>query len=464
MRPGKVALLVGVLLAGSVIEGAYQVRERVGAGAFGWMTSGGRFRGPSFTYESEHSVPVAEGTRASVANAFGNVEVRPGPPGVVDVKLRKVVYLPNDAKARALADRLVVQTELIGGALHVTTNRAELEREVDSIGPFRMDSIGFETHLVLRVPPGTEVDVKDEHGDIDVAEVGSATLDGAYGDVQLHQVSRNASVTLRHGDATLSHVGGDLVLDTSYGDIDVSDVAGAVRAAQAHGDVKTARTGGLSLETQYGDLDADTVAGDLEVRGAHSAVAAQDVRGKADVESSYDAVALTRVGGDARVKVEHGEVRLTAIRGAASVETSYDDAHFEDIGGALTATVEHGAVHASRIAAGARVTAQGDDVVLDGFKGDVWVQAERGDVRLTPDGPLGGGVTAKSTYGDVQLDVPAGSRFELRAASDSSDLEISLPGLVVSETSDKRVLGRLGDGGGVVELTASHGAIHVAEK
>ncbi len=464
MRPGKVALLVGVLLGGSAIETAYQVRERLGAGPFSWATFGGRHRGPSFTYETESQTPVTEGTRTSIANSFGDVQVRAGSPGVVDVKLRKVVYLHDDAKARAFADRLVVKAEIVDGALHVTTNRADLEREVESVGPFRVDSIAFETHLVVRVPPGTEVEVEDEHGDIDVAEAARATIDSAYGDLELHHVSRDAKVTLRHGNAKLSHVGGDLELDASYGDVELAEIAGAVRLVQAHGDVKTVRTGALTLETQYGDLEADEVGGDLEVRGAHSAVKARGIQGKADVESSYDDVDLGTVSGTARVKVEHGEVRLAGVRGAAEVETSYDDAILEDIGGAVTVNVEHGAVHASRIAAGARVKAQGDDVVVEGFKGGVEAEAQRGNVRLTPDGPFTGNVKAKSSYGNVDLDVPAGSAFELRAASDSADIEIDVAGFAASEKDDKRVVGRRGDGGVLLELEASHGSVRVNEK
>lgn len=464
MRPRKVALLVGVLLAGGVIESAYQVRERLGAGPFGWATFGNRSRGPSFAYQSATQAPLPDGAAAAIENAFGDVEVRPGAPGVVDVTLRKVVYLQDDAKARAFADRLVVKTELVDGTLHVTTNRSELEREVESVGPFRFDSIGFDTHLVVRVPPGTDVDVKDQHGDVDVAEVGSATIEVGYGDLQLHQVSRHAKAAVRHGDTHVSHVGGDLDLDASYSDVELADVAGASRVVAAHGDVKTARTGRLNVETQYGDLESEAVGGDLEVRGAHSAVAVKDVQGKADVESSYDGVSLTRVSGDARVKVEHGEVRLTAIRGAASVETSFEDAVFEDIGGALTATVEHGAVRATRIAAGARVKAQGDDVELDGFKGSIEAEAQRGNVTLVPDGPVSDAITARSSFGNVELAVPAGSRFELQATSDADDIDVSAAGVVILAKSKNTFTGRLGEGGPRVELSANHGNVQVNDR
>ncbi len=464
MRPGKLVLLVGVLAAGGVIETAYRVRERIDAGPFGWVVLGGRFQGPAFSYEAMETRAVPEDTRAAVENAFGSVEVRAGAPGAVEVKLRKVVFLPNEAKARAFADRLVVRTELADGVLHVSTNRAELEREVGPIGPFRFDSIGFETHLSLRVPPGTEVEVKNEHGAVDVAEVASATIESSHDDVTLRDVAGAAKLSISHGDASIEKIAGDLEISARYGDVTLTDAASAVRISQAHGDVKSLRTGRLKLETQYGDLSAEDVRGDLEVRGEHAAVTASRVQGRADVETSYDDVKLANVGADARVKVEHGAANLSDIKGAASVETSYADVNIEQVGGSVTATVEHGSLRAARIASGARVKAEGDDVWLDGFRGPVEAEAQRGSVRLVPDGPLVGSLSASATYGDVQLQVPPGSRFELHATTDSGELDVSVPGLTTSQASKRRLVGRLGEGGGLVQLSASHGDVRVSRR
>ena len=464
MRPGKVVLLVGILAAGGGIETAYRIRERIDAGPFGWVVLGGRFQGPSFSFEASETREVPSGTRAAVENAFGTVDVRPGASGAVEIKLRKVVFMLNEAKAREFADRLVVRTEFTGGVLHVTTNRAELERDIEPIGPFRFDSIGFETHLSLRVPPGTEVEVKNEHGAVDVAEVASATIEGSHGDVKLRDVAGPAKVSVSHGDASIEKVSGELEISARYGDVTLADANSAVRINQAHGDVTTVRTGRLSLETQYGDLAAADVRGDLQVRGEHTAVTASRIQGGADVETSYDDVDLTDVGADARVKVEHGAANLSDIKGAATAETSYDDVDIEQVGGAVSASVEHGSVRASRIAAGARVKAEGDDVLLDGFRGPVEAEAQRGSVRLVPDGPLVGSLSASATYGDVQLQVPPGSRFELHATTDSGSLEIAVPGLTTSEASEQRMVGRLGEGGALVQLSASHGDVRVSPR
>ena len=464
MKPGKVVLLVGILAAGATIETADRIRARVDVGPFGWVALGGRFQGAAFTYEATEKKDVPAGTRAAVENGFGTVDVRPGAPGVIEVKLRKVVFMPKEAKAREFADRLVVRSELAGGVLRVTTNRAELEREVEPIGPFRFGSIGFETHLSVRVPPGTEVEVKNEHGIVDVAEVASARIESSYDDVKLRDVAGTANVSVSHGDATIDKITGELQISARYGDVTLADASAGVKINQAHGDVTTARTGRLSLETQYGDLSSEDVRGDLQVRGEHSAVTASRIQGGADVETSYDDVKLTDVGADARVKVEHGGATLSGIKGAATAETSYNDVDIEQVGGAVTASVAHGSVRASRIAAGARVKADGDDILLDGFRGPVEAEAQRGSVRLVPDGPLVGSLSARATYGDVQLQVPPGSRFELQATTDSGSLDVTLPGLTTSESSETRLVGRLGEGGSLVQLSASHGDVRISPR
>jgi len=75
-----------------------------------------------------------------------------------------------------------------------------------------------------------------------------------------------------------------------------------------------------------------------------------------------------------------------------------------------------------------------------------------------------GSLSATATYGDVQLQVPAGSRFELHAAADSGALDVTLPGLTTSESSEQRLIGRLGEGGALVQLRASHGDVRISQR
>jgi hypothetical protein len=84
-------------------------------------------------------------------------------------------------------------------------------------------------------------------------------------------------------------------------------------------------------------------------------------------------------------------------------------------------------------------------------------------VRLVPDEPVAASIKASASYGNVRLQVPGGSRFELHASADPGDLSVSVPGLSLVEQSQQRVRGTLGQGGPHVELQSRHGDVKVTE-
>ena len=116
-------------------------------------------------------------------------------------------------------------------------------------------------------------------------------------------------------------------------------------------------------------------------------------------------------------------------------------------------------MEASGLAKGATVRTTGGDVSLDGFTGRVEVEVERGSARLSPRAALAAEVTVSATQGEVRLEVPDGSRFDLDAESRRGELSTEVPGLTTSQTGGEpgrahRVAGKLAGGGVAVRLRA----------
>src|SRR5262249_15270673 len=146
MSARKIGLLLLILGAGAALETAWSVKSHVDLGPQGCHVLGGRFYGPSYSFEETASTHVPAGARVEVTNAFGRVQVTAGEPGEVKLTLRKVVYRPTEEQAREFAGRLAARVEAAGSVVRVTTNRDDVGRD---------DRVGFETHLSLAVPPGT---------------------------------------------------------------------------------------------------------------------------------------------------------------------------------------------------------------------------------------------------------------------------------------------------------------------
>jgi hypothetical protein len=456
----KIGMLLLLLAFGATVETAWQVRSDVHIGPEGCRVMGGRFYGPSYSFEQTAERAVGASARLEVRNAFGGVRVAAGAPGTVRVKLRKVVYLPTEEKAKAFADR--IELRLSGGdsTLSVTTNRDEVGRGEDT---------GFETHLEIEAPPDVAVSVRNEHGHVDLAGLASAEVVSSFDGVSLARIAGEARVESRHGDVSVSEVNGPAAVSSRHGAVELSDVRGAVTLDVEHGSTTLRRTGAVEAKQQHGSFTAEAVAGDLVVRGSHSAVDGSDVTGRADVETSFGHAKLARVGAGARARVEHGRVEAEDVTGGLVAMASHDGVTARHVDGAVEIEAQNGNVEASALSGGARVRSSGGDVELDGFAGAVEVEVDRGSARLSPRALISAPISVDVRHGDANLRVPDGSRATVDAESRRGEVRSELGELPVPEERRHgrglQLSGAIGGGGAMVKLRAdgdvaldSHGA------
>jgi DUF4097 and DUF4098 domain-containing protein YvlB len=454
VKASKVGLLFLILGFGGTVETAWRVRNELGVGPWDWrVLTGGKFTGPSYSFEEQKAQPVAEGTAVQVDNAFGGVKTMLGAPGEVKVVLRKVVYRNSEAEAEAFAGRVHLVQSLGGETLRISTNRGEIERSQEG------RVVGFETHLEVTLPPGTRVEVVNEHGTTEVSDVAAARVRGSFESMRVERVAGAADVESRHGDVVIADVGGALTLESKHGEVEVRQVKGRAALKVEHGDVAATNVGGLQLQLRHGALTADGVMGDLSVTGQHAGVSASAVTGNVAVETAYREVSVKRVGGNARVSAHHGEIEAEDVTGGVYAESRYADVALARIAGPVEVRVTHGGVDARTLAKGAVIRASGDDVIVDGFKGGLDIQSDRGGVRLTPSGPVDAAINVRATYGGIELAVPAGSKFNLDASSAGGEVEANMAGFTTTESGPARVRGTMNGGGSAVVLAAERGNV-----
>ena len=454
MKAAKIGLLLLILGFGGVIETAFAVRNKIGIGPAGCRLIRGRFYGPSFTFDAaDERQPVPAETAVEVENAFGGVRIVQGAPGEVRVSLRKVVFRPTEESARAFAERLRVQNTLTGAVLRVTTNRRELEG-----GP---DDVGFETHLEIAVPPDTPVRVQAEHGQVDVADVARAEITNSYESVQVDRVKGAVSIDSRHGDVSVGDVGQTLTVTARYGDVKVRDVAGAATVGLEHGEVTADRVGGLVLTVRHGELKATDIRGDLEVHGEHTGIVATGVAGRALLETTFGDVVAQSVTGELRAKAEKGSVQATDVSGAVFADASFDDVSLARIAGPVEVTVQHGGLKANGLEKGVKARVTGDAVEIGDFRGPVDATVERAGIELAAAASLVDPVTVSVTHGAIRLQLPRESRIDLEATAQGGEVQVDVPGFVLTRAESARASGKLGGGGPLVKLTADHGDVRV---
>jgi hypothetical protein len=449
MSARKIAFLVLIVLFAASVETAWNVRDSVAIGPEGCRAMGGRFYGPSWSFEANGERAVGSASpKVEVDNAFGTVKVSPGADGVVRVKLRKVVFLPTEEKARAFAERVELRLAGSGDVVKVATNRDDLGRR---------DDVGLETHLEIEVPAATAVEVRDEHGRVEVAGVAAADVTASFDGVSVARVTGDVAIDVRHGNVSVERVGGKLKLKARHGDVELESIVGAAELDVEHGRIAARGAGPLTAALSFGDFTAAGVLGDLSVRGHHAPSTASDVSGRADVETAFGDVRLERVGGDGRVKVEHGHIAASDVSGGIVAEASHEGVELERVKGPVDVHVEHGGVVARGLESGGRVRASGDDVTLEGFAGALEVEVERGSAKLAPGAPITSALSARASHGEVSLKVPEGSAFRLEAESQHGQVTAPLAGLAAQgdeRRRGERVTGQHGAGGPQVLLHA----------
>lgn len=453
MSGRKLFLLLGILMLGGALEGAFTLRGHMVLGPQGCNVRGDAFEGPYFDYADERRLETPAALQLRVDNTFGRVQVTAGASGSVQVKLHKRVYTREEARAKSLSQRVELRTQLAGPSLQVTTNRGELERD--------LRDEGLATDLELQVPADTVVTVVNEHGEVDVRGVQSAELQTAFDGLRAEHIAGDLRLSVRHGETHVDGVGGALTLQARHGDVSVQKV-GALTADVEHGDIDVNGAGASELQLKFGNATLQGLSGPLKLTGEHAGLEASDVAGNATVETAYREVKLSGVKGDVRVKLQHGGLDVSDVTGTLTAEASYDDVELRRVAGRVELTLEHGGLQAEDLTGGGRLKVSGEDVQLTGFKGAFEIQVQRAGATLEPAGPLDEPLTVQTQNGDIKLRVPAGSRFDVEATARFGEVHSDdVDGLSVKSSGEDRLSARVGAGGAAVTLSAEHGDVQL---
>ena len=166
---------------------------------------------------------------------------------------------------------------------------------------------------------------------------------------------------------------------------------------------------------------------------------------------------VSDVAGQADLDVQHGRL---SVREAGGVKARASYGEFEARRawpGDVVVHARHAGVRATDVRGGTEIQTTFADVRVEGVAGPVQVRVEHGDVHLAPGLPVTQTIEATATDGEIHLDVPEGSRFELDAESRHGAIDLDVPGLDAEATAPgtpARATGTMGSGGPRVTLRA----------
>ena len=292
----------------------------------------------------------------TVDTDFGSVRVESGSSDEVDVEVVKRRTGISENSARDAF-----------GDIEVDISRRENDVDIRIERDRRFGSNDVSVDIQVKVPESYSLDLKTSGGDIDVGDLrGDVVARTSGGDVNVGNVTGAViRVHTSGGDVTVKGGARETKVATSGGDIKILDARGAVDASTSGGDVTIGNAAGeVSAKTSGGDITIGSTDGEVTVRTSGG-----------DIE-------IDQAGGNTEATTSGGDIRIGHTTGEVKAKTSGGDISIERAGGEVD-------VHTS-----------GGDVTIDSADGSLKVGTSGGDITIG--NATGGGVTAKTSGGDIE--------------------------------------------------------------
>ncbi len=252
-------------------------------------------------------------------------------------------------------------------------------------------------------------------------------VDGGEADLTI-TVPHSAPLTVQadHGDVNVSEMAAPLTISANHGDVDVSgidssvtlhmnDDDGSVTLHSIHGDT--------SVEGHSGDIDISNVTGNLTLQG--------DFFGSTDLEHI------------------NGPIHFTTTR------TQFSAARLDD-----EFNVDNDSLDASELLGPVVLKTENKNITLDRIQGSADVSNRNGSVELTHAPPLDA-ISIQNEHGSVDVGLPGGVGFTLKAQTRNGDMENDFGLEPVADNDVHTLQGRVAGGGPTVTIATTDGDVTV---
>jgi DUF4097 and DUF4098 domain-containing protein YvlB len=451
----EIVLLVFVVLCGLSLSAARRALERVSGEKLEDLigfSSASLLGAPAHVFPAEASFDVGAATALAVVNPGGAVRIQGGDGASIEVSLEKRVRHESEGEASAIAGKVELDFDASGPTARLSVVLPEGRTPV-------------ECDLAVRIPRALAIEVDNRRGRVTVLDIdGAVRIDTAHGEIEAENLAGGLKATTRHGEIRVRSVAGtvelvsrggsivaekvegDLRAETSHGRLVAEDVSGKATLENRHAPIQAARIGGeLSVTAQNAEVSVENALSSVAVANRHGSIFIRGVRGDLTIDAMNAPIQARDVAGDVKIENRDEEVTLVGVRGAARVTSPLSSVTVEEVEGPVEIESSH------------------DDVRVLSFGSTLTVRSTHAPLSIATN-RLAGGVSLKTTYGDVELSLPRGASLSFEGLSQDGELHSSIPDLEIAEErrGAQRVFrGALGSSTHKIQVETSYGDIHL---
>jgi hypothetical protein len=244
-----------------------------------------------------------------------------------------------------------------------------------------------------------------------------------------------------------------------------------------HADIEIAVPRGITVQARgrHGDFEIKNIKGNVEVDSENAGVRMDDIGGSAKVNvRRSDTVRAVGIAGDFDLQGRGNDVELENVQGQVSIDGSWGgELVFRNLAKPLRFQGRQADVHVQRIEGevrvgrgfvtgetlGGPVVVRGHgkgccDVRLNGFSSSLEVDVDGGDVELRPSNPMPK-INVELDNGSVELAIPSGARFNLRAQVQKGEVNNDFGDALKSSDEGRGAIlaGSVGEGAAITLLS-----------
>jgi Putative adhesin/Domain of unknown function (DUF5668) len=247
--------------------------------------------------------------------------------------------------------------------------------------------------LDVSLPKGVSLEVKTNHGDIDVSGIaGSAAAHSGRGDLELRDMGSDVTADTEKGDTEISDIAGNVKISGRGNDLDLSDIKGDATVEGAFiGDISAksiAKT--LRFVSPWSDLTITNLTGHIHLDS--SDIEISDATGPLKLVAHNKDIDVTNVMGKIDIVNTHGDVKVSYSNPPHEDLTVTNDSNDVDV--TLPA---HSNVSISATSRSGGVESDFDSLSASGADGD---EERRMSGRIGSGGPT---ITITTSYGTIHL-------------------------------------------------------------
>lgn len=291
------------------------------------------------TVNKEVAIEAKDKKKLKIKNSFGDINLDKNEEKDIKVNmLVKMKHNYDEEEARKIADNI----------LKVTNDSRDYIELISQRDKYISDNKlkDLEIDLEITVPYDMELDIVNEHGDIEIYDfANSAKLNNRHGDilvqdtegileiknshgaVEVYNLDGEANIENRHGRISAQKITKYINIVSQHGDIQVIGVDGNVDIDNSHDSIEIKKIGGnLVIESRYCGVDIEDISGDIKVKGSHGSIDAKNIEGNVRIDNEQGAIALVNANNAVELNNRNDKIFFESDK-AISKWLKVDNAH-----------------------------------------------------------------------------------------------------------------------------------------